>query len=131
MSLIRLLEEFRRALRIPVRQPVFAVTVALVIALGVGANAAVFSLVYSMLWAKLPFVASDTLVILTESSCDLDTGLVSPNAYLEWRDRNTDFSKIAAFMWWEGGPVPAGSGTRRQLTVSVSRDYFACWGSSR
>ena len=129
MSLTRFVREFHLALRIPARQPVFAATVTLVIALGVGANAAVFSFVHSVLWARLPFAASDNLVILTESSRDLNTGLVSPNAYLEWRDRNTEFSEIAAFMWWEGGPVPAGSGnTRRQLTVSVSRDYFDVLG---
>jgi putative ABC transport system permease protein len=82
------------------RQWGFSVSVIAIVALGVGANAAVFAAVYSVLLRGLPFERANELVVLKEAGRSLDTGLVSPTAYLEWRERNPPFSEMAAFMWW-------------------------------
>jgi putative ABC transport system permease protein len=93
-----------------------------VTALGVGVNAAVFAVAYSVLLKDLPFRATEELVVLTEAARTFDTGLVSPTAYLEWRDRNPPLTDLAAFMWWEG------SGEDPTLTVSITPNYFDVLG---
>jgi putative ABC transport system permease protein len=96
----------------------FSASVIAIVALGVGANAAVFAVVYSVLLQELPFSASNDIMVLKEAGKSFDTGLVSPTAYLEWRDRNPPFSEMTAFMWWEG------RGEDRALTVSITPNYF-------
>jgi putative ABC transport system permease protein len=91
-------------------------------ALGVGANAAVFAVAYQVLLRELPFRQPEQLVVITEAASTFDTGLVSPTAFLEWRDRNPPFSKMAAFMWWEG------TGDNPALTVTASKDFFDVLG---
>jgi hypothetical protein len=80
---------------------------------------------YAILLRGLPFRAADELVVITEANKALDAGLVSPTAYLEWRERNRSFDDMAAFMWWEG------SGEDPMLTVSVTPKMPAkCWPKS-
>ena len=99
---MQLLSRVRQSIRSLSRQRAFSLAVIAITALGVGANAAVFAVVYQVLLRELPFQHSDQLAVITEAASTFDTGLVSPNAFLEWRDRNPPFSKMAAFMWWEG-----------------------------
>jgi putative ABC transport system permease protein len=112
----------RQTFRSLLRQKAFSASVAGVVALGIGANSAVFAFVYSVLLRGLPFRAADELVVITEANKALDAGLVSPTAYLEWRERNRSFTDMAAFMWWEG------SGEEPTLTVSVTPNYFDVMG---
>jgi putative ABC transport system permease protein len=121
-------DRFIDATRCLRRQPSFTGLVVLVIALGVGANAAVFTSVYGLLIADLPFNDAERIVVITETSNELDTGLVSPNAYLEWRDRNGSFTDLAAFMWWENGALGEGADAERVLAVAASRDFFRVLG---
>jgi hypothetical protein len=111
-----------RALRSLFRQKAFSASVIAIVALGVGANAAVFALVYSVLLQDLPFKDSKDLVFVSEAGKTLDTGLVSPTAFLEWCERNPPFSEVSAFMWWEG------SGEDPTLTVSILPNYFDVLG---
>jgi putative ABC transport system permease protein len=118
---MQFLSRVRQSIRSLSRQRAFSLAVITITALGVGANAAVFAVVYQVLLRQLPFQHPEQLVIVTEAAT-FDTGLVSPTAFLEWRDRNPPFSKMGAFMWWEGtGPNPA-------LTVTASKDYFDVLG---
>jgi putative ABC transport system permease protein len=111
-----------QAFRSLFRQRAFSAAVIAIVALGVGANAAIFALVYSVLLQDLPFKDSKDLVFVSEAGKTLDTGLVSPTAFLEWRDRNPPFSEMSAFMWWEG------SGEDPTLTVSILPNYFDVLG---
>jgi MacB-like periplasmic core domain len=113
---------FHSLTRSIVRQRGFSASIIAVTALGVGVNAAVFTMVHSILLRDLPFRSADELVMLTEAARTFDTGLVSPTAYLEWRDRKPPLTDMAAFMWWEG------SGEDATLTVSVTPNYFAVLG---
>ncbi len=119
---MQFLSRVRQSLRSLVRQPAFSIAVIAITALGVGANAAVFSIVYQVLLRDLPFRQPEQLAVITEAASTFDTGLVSPNAFLEWRDRNPPFSKMAAFMWWEG------TGDDPTLMVTVTKDYFEVLG---
>ena len=111
-----------QAIRPLFRQWRFSASVIAIVALGVGVNAAVFAVAYSVLRPQLPFRTVDDLVVLKEATKSLDTGLVSPTAYLEWRDRNPPFSGLAAFMWWEG------TGQDAAITVSITPNYFDVMG---
>ena len=113
---------FFQTLRSLFRQKGFDVSVALIMALGIGVNAAVFSIAYSVLFPELPFRAPNELVMISEASRNIDTGLVSPTAFLEWRDRKPPFSEMAAFMWWEG------SSDDPTLTVTITPNYFDVLG---
>jgi len=119
---MQFLSRVRQSLRSLIRQPAFSIAVIAITALGVGANAAVFSIVYQVLLRELPFRQPEQLAVITEAASTFDTGLVSPNAFLEWRDRNPPFSKMAAFMWWEG------TGDDPTLMVTVTKDYFEVLG---
>ena len=77
----------KQVLRPLLRQWGFSTSVIAIVALGVGVNAAVFAVAYSLLLRDLPFHAANDLVVVKEASKSFDTGLVSPTAYLEWRDR--------------------------------------------
>ena len=114
---------FLQSIRSLWRQRAVSALVIAITALGVGANAAVFAIVNTVLLQKLPFNDAEQLVMVTEAAQNLDTGLASPNAFLEWRDRNPPFSRMAAFMWWEG------SGEDPILTVSAGKDYFDVVGA--
>jgi len=114
----------KQIVRPSLRQWGFSASVIAIVALGVGVNAAVFAVAYSLLLRDLPFRAANDLVVVKEASKSFDTGLVSPTAYLEWRDRSLSlpFSAMTAFMWWEG------SGEDSALTVSILPDYFDVMG---
>jgi putative ABC transport system permease protein len=100
------------------RQRGLSASIVAITALGVGANASLFALAYSVLLRQLPFRASQDVMVVSEAGKSLDTGLVSPTAFLEWRDRKPPFSEMAAFMWWEG------SGEDPVLTVSITPNFF-------
>ena len=119
---MQFLSRVRQSIRSLSRQRAFSLAVIAITAMGVGANAAVFAVVYQVLLRELPFQHPDQLAVITEAASTFDTGLVSPNAFLEWRDRNPPFSKMAAFMWWEG------TGDDPTLTVNVTKDYFDVLG---
>ena len=112
----------RQILRSLFRQKGLSASIVAITALGVGANAAIFAVAYSVLLQDLPFKDSKNVVFVSEAGKTLDTGLVSPTAFLEWRDRHPPFSEMSAFMWWEG------SGEDPTLTVSVLPNYFDVLG---
>ncbi len=112
----------RQLLRSLFQQKGLSASIVAITALGVGATAAIFAVVYSVLLQDLPFKNAKDVVFVSEAGKTLDTGLVSPTAFLEWRDRHPPFSEMSAFMWWEG------SGEDPTLTVSVLPNYFDVLG---
>jgi len=69
-----------------------------VLALGVGANTAIFSVIDAVLLKPLPYPAADRLVWIGETlkGNSTDQVTLTPD-FLEWRDRNTVFTAMAAF----------------------------------
>lgn len=87
------------ALRLLRRHPASTIATVLTLALAIGLNTAVFSVVHAVLLDPLPYPDADRLVRVWEHNLPRqnDRNVVAPANYLEWRDRATSFSGMAAF----------------------------------
>jgi len=117
------LQDARYAFRTLRRSPGFTLTAALTLALGIGANTAIFSVVNAAMLQRLPFEAPDRLVMVWERSPGGDrTNVANPLNFLDWRDRNHSFERIAAFV--ETGASLTGDGEPEQIDRLVVTDGF-------
>lgn len=89
----------RFALRLLRRHPASTVATLVTLTLAIGLNTAVFSVVHAVLLAPLPYAQPDRLVRIWERNIprQQDRNVVAPANFLEWRDRATSFSAMAAF----------------------------------
>ena len=94
-------QDLRHAARQLLKHPGFTFAAAGTIALGLGANTAIFSVVNAVLLRPLTFPEPDRLVIVWERNRagSQATNVVNPGNYLDWRDRATSFTGLAAFTW--------------------------------
>ena len=97
--------------------------VILALALGIGANSAIFSVVNTVLLRPLPFAEPERLVFLNEKSPVLDEMSISYPNFLDWREHNQSFEKIAVYN--RNSYNLTGSGdAERIITVQMSADMF-------
>jgi len=96
-----LMQDIRYALRQLRTHPGFAAAVILTLALGIGANTAVFSVVHAVLLKPLGYQQPDRLVIVWEQNTQrgVPFNVVNPRNYLDWKERASSFSGLAAFGW--------------------------------
>ena len=96
-----LVQDLRHALRRLVHSPGFTFASVVTLALGIGATTAIFSVVDAVLLRPLTFQDPSRLVLVWErfAARDQETNVVNPANYLDWRDRATSFSDLAAFGW--------------------------------
>jgi putative ABC transport system permease protein len=92
-----ILQDLRYGLRVLAKNPGFTFVAVLTLALGIGANTAIFSVVNAVLLRPLPYEGSHELVQLWGTLPQLDTAPVSPANFLDWRERNRSFVRIAAY----------------------------------
>jgi predicted permease len=106
-----LLQDIRYAIRRLVHSPGFTLAAVTTLALGIGVTTAIFSVVDAVLLRPLTFHDPDRLVLVWErfAARGQDRNVVNPANYLDWRDRATSFSDLAAFGWTQQtftGDVP-------------------------
>ena len=84
-----------------VKNPGFTAISVLTLALGIGANTAMFSVVHALLLKAMPFHEPDRIITVWQSHLPsgYDRNTVSPANFLDWREQNTVFSRMAL---WEG-----------------------------
>ncbi len=119
-----LVRDARQAARMLRRTPLFTVTAISLLALGIGANTTVFTFVENILLRSLPVRDPQQLVVLNwgESS-----NMSYPN-YVDFHDRNTVFSNLAAYRF---NPVSLGIQGRESSRVwgyEASGNYFETLG---
>ena len=95
------MQDLRYAARQLARRPGFTSIAVLTLALGIGASTAVFSVVNSILLRPLSYGQPDRLVMVWERNRarPRDHNVVNPANYLDWKDRATSFTDLAAFTW--------------------------------
>ena len=116
-------QDIRYGLRMLWKNRGISAIVILALALGIGANSAIFSVVNTVLLRPLPFAESDRLVFLNEKSPVLDEMSISYPNFLDWREHNQSFEKIAVYNRASYNLTGAGD-AERIITVQMSADMF-------
>ena len=127
-----LLQDFRFAVRLVMKNPGFALMAAVIMALGIGANTAIFSIVNKVLLEPLPFRDVDRVVQIwhtppQSSFPGMATFAISPANFLDWQKQNHVFDKMALY---SGANFDlTGAGKPEAISASpVSADFFSVLG---
>ena len=91
-------QDVRYGARMLSKNPGLAAIAVITLALGIGANTAIFSVVNAVLIRAFPYREADRLVILFEKSPRTEKNTISPANLMDWREQNTVFEGIAAFI---------------------------------
>ena len=117
-------QDLHYGVRMLLKNPGITLVVILALALGIGANTAIFSVVDAVLLRPLPYVESDRLVFLNETSKAMDEISISYPNFTDWRNQNQVFEKIGVYNRDSYNLTGAGEG-ERIITGQVSADLFA------
>jgi putative ABC transport system permease protein len=128
------MQNFRYALRLLAKQPLFTAIVILTFALGIGANTAIFSVVNAVLLRPLPFHEPQNLVALgefdTRTTADPGTEIESTSYldYVDWRDQTKAFERVAVYTNQGVSTLSGGNQATHIQGESVSADLFPLLG---
>jgi putative ABC transport system permease protein len=92
-------QDLRSGIRLLRKSPVFTLVAVATLALAIGANTAVFGVLHSVLLTPLPYPDADRLYMIWETNLPQSRpqDQPSPANFLDWRQMNRSFSKMAAF----------------------------------
>lgn len=124
-----LLSDIRHGVRVLLRTPLFTVCTIAALAIGVGATTSLFSVVHALLVKPLPYTEADRLVVLWEHNLPRNRprNVISPANFIEWRERNTLFERMAAFT--PNRVTITGTGDPEELpTIIVTANFFDVLG---
>jgi putative ABC transport system permease protein len=121
-------KDLRFAVRMLRQSPGFTLMAVVALALGIGANTAIFSVVNSVMLSRLPFENPDRLAMIWEQSPRTGkTNVVNPLNFIDWRDRNQSFERLAALIAFPFSL--SGDGEPEQLdAMIVSAGFFEILG---
>ena len=125
------MQDLRYALRSLLKSPGFTVTAVAVLAIGIGATGALFSAVDAVLLRSLPFEEPDRLLALWETNPERNwtQAQVAAANYVDWRERTTAFTDIAAYNDWLDNAALTGDGEPQVLlTNEVTGNFFQVLG---
>src|SRR5207247_11078210 len=81
------------------KNPGFTAVAVLTLTLGIGANTAMFSVLNALLLRALPYPNSERLVRVFRTSPQSQTWPHLVANFLDHREQNSDFDRMAAFSW--------------------------------
>jgi putative ABC transport system permease protein len=92
------MNDFRYALRMLRKTPLFTAAVVLTVALGIGATTAIFTVVNAVILQPLPYANPDRLVWVAERNdrLNLPTFAASTLNYLSWKEQSRSFDALGA-----------------------------------
>jgi len=122
-----MLRDARYGIRQLAKSPGFTTVAILTLALGIGATSAMFSVVNGVLLRPLPYPNPDTLMRINEIVPQYGRFSVAPATFLDWRQQNTVFERIAAYTSG-GATLTDANGAERVPNAAVSWDVFELLG---
>jgi putative ABC transport system permease protein len=125
-------QDFKYALRMIAKNPLFSAVAIFTLAVGIGANAAIYTVVDAVLLEPLPFRDSHELTQLWTRNDEQNHAkyMVSPMDFDDWRTMNTTFESMAAY-WPTAGTVTETDGNpTRVRVVYTTEDFFDVMGAS-
>jgi predicted permease len=120
-----LIQDLRFSVRVLRKSPGFATVAVLTLAMAIGANAVVFSVMNALIIRPLNVPRPEALYII-EHGPDKSTVLSYPD-YLDVRDRNRSFDRVAASNTFQAG-LDTGGNPSRAWGNEVSGNYFDVLG---
>ena len=124
-----LLTDARYAVRQLIKTPGFTVVAVLTLAFGIGASSAIFSVVNTVMLKPLPYPEAERIVRVFEVVPQYGRFAVAPASFLDWRQQNTVFERIAAYA--PGTDTFVGQeGPERIPLAAVSWDTFELLGTA-
>ncbi|MGH9709067.1 MAG: ABC transporter permease, partial [Candidatus Acidiferrales bacterium] len=123
-----LFQDIRYAFRMLRKSPGFTAVAVLTLALGIGANTAIFSVVNSVLLERLPFPASQKIVVLDGNAIPILERIAdSPSDPVSWQPHVHSFEAAVAY---HGGNVNlTGEGQPESVhAAQVSPEFFRVLG---
>ena len=93
-------QDIKYGIRMLARSPGFTAVAVLTLALGIGANTAIFSVVEAVLLRPQPFEQPERLAMVWEANPSRNRAInvINPGNFLDWREQNTVFEQMAAFL---------------------------------
>src|SRR5690242_12127575 len=125
-----LLADFRYAIRVLRKTPVFTIAAIGTLALGIGANTTIFSLVQDVLIHPLPYQDPDQLVLVWEdgTAFGFPKNTPAPGNYNDWRAMNHSFVDMAATRGGTTASLTKDGPPEQVLGRSVSANFFDLLG---
>lgn len=90
-----LLHDLRCSIRQLRKSPAFVAVAIVTLTLGIGVNTAIFNVIEAVVLRPLPFADPDRLVWLNGKMPQTDDGGISPADFLDYRDANRSFERMA------------------------------------
>src|SRR5262245_2827991 len=122
-------QDLRFGLQMMMKNPGFTFVAVITLALGIGANTAIFSVINATLLRPLPYPQPEQLALIEERGRNMTSMSVSYPNFLDYRERNQVFSRMAAFRW-RGMDLSGGNEPERLIGLEVSSDFFETLGVS-
>lgn len=126
-----MIHEFRFAIRMLLKQPVFSLIAALTLALGIGATSAIFSLIQGVLLTPPPYQKPQQLVLVPPVRTD-GKKMDSPRGWaaeqwMEWNREAKSFDGIAAYNWTFNFLI-RNDGSQSMQGMVVTQNYVQLMG---
>jgi putative ABC transport system permease protein len=115
---VDLWRDVRYAARLAVRQPLFACLVIATLTLGLGSATTMFAVVNGVLLVPLPYDDPATLVWMYGAFRSYDSAAVSPPDFVDYRQHNRVFERLAAMAISPIGVTVAGAGAPTRMQAS-------------
>src|ERR1044072_3130832 len=121
----RLWQDLQYSFRTLWKKPSFTIVAVVTLALGIGANAAIFSMVNGMLFRSLPYPKANRLVMVWETNQRRKWDQMYPSYpnFADWRDQNTVFEDMAAYVTL-GANFTSGEQPERVYVAAGSASLF-------
>jgi putative ABC transport system permease protein len=125
--LAQILTDMRYGTRQLLKAPGFTIVAILTLAVGIGATSAIFSVVNGVMLRPLPYPEPERIVRVIEVLPQYGRFAVAPANFLDWRDRNHVFERIAAYTTGNDTFI-GGEGPERIPRALISWDMFELLG---